>query len=405
MKRTDTMNTTIDSTTRPNPARPGAWRIRPDRWIAVGLAVALGGFAVSASEGAFQAKQVSADAKWLVHLDFDHLLKTRVGQFLRKELVENHLGELRKAESELNSALKAQGASGFGAGSEPFSFAAVIDRIRSVTAYGVAFRAEPETDGVLILNVAPELQQIAAALLVQQSHAGEEGGSSVRKVAGADIDLYSMDDDLMIGLPPGGQQLLIGKSLDRIKHARAVMEGKKPNLTAASTLSGYPKIPDGFFFFALAEGFAANKQIPPQARVLQQADGVRLVLGEFGTKLFLNLILKANDSNAREQIRQVVQGIAALISISQPQNRDLQLLTQSLKVGESDNTVSFTLQFPVQDTISRLETTAATMRKKGQTESGTEAKTKDADSEPDRRAASDDPPSANAGAASEGKTN
>ena len=94
--------------------------------------------------------------------------------------------------------------------------------------------------------------------------------------------------------------------------------------------------------------------MPPQARILQMADGGRVVLGEKADRLCLDLALKGKSKEVVTQIQQVVQGMIALFSLGQPKNKDLSELMQSTKVSTSENVVSVGVEYPVQKALIKL---------------------------------------------------
>src|SRR5688572_29409013 len=96
------------------------------RIIFLGFLVALPVWA-----GPLQKSEVSGDAKWLVHLDFDAFRQTRVGTFFGKEIVDNQLAALKKE-------LK-------------FDFNKLFQQIHSVTAFG-DYQGGPEKNGVALIK-------------------------------------------------------------------------------------------------------------------------------------------------------------------------------------------------------------------------------------------------------------
>jgi hypothetical protein len=77
------------------------------------------------------------------------------------------------------------------------------------------------------------------------------------------------------------------------------------------------------------------------------------VLGEKKGDVFVNIALKAKDSEVVTQIRQVVEGIIALGSLSHSENKELQDLIQSIKVTATEKVLSVNAAYPVDSLITR----------------------------------------------------
>ena len=110
-----------------------------------------------------------------------------------------------------------------------------------------------------------------------------------------------------------------------------------------------------FFFLGVAEGFSADTVLPPQAKLLQLADGGRVVLGENADQLFLDLALKAKTSEVVTQMQQVIQGLIAMASLGKPDDKDIMQLVQSTKVSATDKVVSVNVEYPVEKALQRID--------------------------------------------------
>jgi hypothetical protein len=283
-----------------------------------------------------QKELISADAKWLVHLDLDALRDSRVGKFLNQTIVENKLAEHR---AELKQA---------------YGFDLDITKLNSITAYGTDYKLNPEANGVLIIGLDPNMQALLGLVLDKQVQSG------VVSQVDDKAKLYSIHNQVMVSFQKEGQ-VFMGKSKESLQKAMDVLAGKAPNLASGRTFAGYPDTPKSFFFLALAEGFSGKIPLPhqkegegkneggfaPKAQLLQMADGGRLVLGESADNLFLNLSLKAKTVDASRQMQQILQGVLALVSLSQGQNQDLLQIVQATKISSEANVVNIGLDYPV----------------------------------------------------------
>jgi hypothetical protein len=279
--------------------------------------------------------EVSADAKWLVHVDADKFRSTRIGAYFIKEVLERKLADPRQH-------LKSE-----------FDFDLDVNRISSLTAYGTDYRSKPDRDGVLIIRTDLELKKGVENAMRKQSQGSDEDSGMVKRLSGGSNPLYSVHNDLFVSIHPG-KLVLLGKSREAVEHADAVLSGKSANLGSGKAFTGFPDVPKAFFFVAIAEGFNEDAPLPPQAKVLQLTDGGRLVLGENADKLFASLSLKAKSSQVVTQMQQVIQGTVALASLSKPENPELMQLAQSVKLTTDDNIVTVGIEYPVDKVIQKI---------------------------------------------------
>src|SRR5688572_16944542 len=130
-----------------------------------------------AAAGPLLREHVPANAKWVLHLDFDAFRSSRLGTFLLKEIAEK---ELAKAKAELKLNLD-------------FGF----DKIRSVTAYGGDYKLGSEASGVMLIQTQPKTQGILEALF-QLSKTVQETNGPVRKLVEGGRVVYAIRGDVFI---------------------------------------------------------------------------------------------------------------------------------------------------------------------------------------------------------------
>jgi hypothetical protein len=283
-------------------------------------------------------KAVSADAKWLVHLDLDNLRKAKIGEFLTKEVLE------KLVEAKL-SALKAQA---------KLDVDVDLKKIASITAYGTDLQKNPDANAVLLIRTGHNIEKVIDGVI--QALAGQipdESKRPIKKLQQEPVVMYSVGGELFAAIQ-GNDLLILSKSRSQIDKARTVLAGATANIATSSAFSGYPALENSFFFLGIAEAFNENSGIPAQAKVLQMADGGRVVLGEKADRLFLNLALRAKTPELTSQIQQILQGLVALASLSQSENQDLQQLTQSMKVASDKNLVTVNVEFPLDRALKHL---------------------------------------------------
>jgi hypothetical protein len=287
--------------------------------------VALGSFA-----GPFDPAKVAADAKWVIHLDVDAFRKTAVGRHITEKVLKPKL-ENNEQIKKLNLSLN-------------------LDNISGLTAYGPEF--DKNGEGVLVLSTSADVKKDLDTLVGMAAVSGNEN-KDVAMLQEKPFALYSFKDQVFLA-PNVGKSVLVAKSRDQLELAREVVLGKKDNLTKATTLRDYPAMPDRAFFVAMAEGFNDAAEIPPQAQVLRETKGGRVVLGETDENLFLNVVFKTKDEQASTKIQQVLQGLVALVSLSQP-DKEITDLASGSRISSAGKTVSVDLKFPAARAIQKFE--------------------------------------------------
>ncbi|MES2709699.1 MAG: hypothetical protein V4726_24080 [Verrucomicrobiota bacterium] len=300
-------------------------------------------FSGSLMAAPLQRTQVSADAKWLVHLDMDALRKSTFGSTILQFAL-TQAGDTLKREMKID-------------------LPALVAQTGSITVYGNDFKPGlngPNGRGVLIFQGSKAVEQVVSGILIQQAEAAKAGQGSVKALSEGLDPVYSVMPNLFVAVRPG-QGILVSPKPDQIEEACRIIEGKAPSLEGTTTFSEYATLPGGFFFLALAEGFARDAGLPPQAQVLKLAEGGRIALGESTDKLQLSVSLKAQTTEGAVQIQQVVQGLIALASLAdvdEPELIEVKKWVGGAKVDAKEKLVSLNLAVPVAAALKQLSAAA-----------------------------------------------
>jgi uncharacterized membrane protein len=306
---------------------------RPHLFVALALLL---GVATGARSAPIPNERISADAKWLIHADLDGFRASQAGQYVQKTM--------------LNEALEGL------SGQLKFDVPALMQKFKSVTAYGTDFAKDPQANlasAVLIIQTDDEAQKIVEGALAAQLLADEEGKGPLKKLQTEPYPLYNVGKDLYGAILPNGV-ITLGKSRERIEFAREVLIGKAPSLKGSKSFADFPAAPDALILLGVAEGFNDAMPSLPQAKVLKMADGARIVLGEKQDRIFAEVSLKGKTTEVVGQIQQVLQGLVALASLGQPEDKDLAELVKGIKVTANDKVVSVGVGFPVARALEKL---------------------------------------------------
>ncbi|MDA7915976.1 hypothetical protein N9B94_01930 [Verrucomicrobia bacterium] len=302
------------------------------------LIVALAAMPLVSTAEPFNRERIPTETKWLVHLDVEGLLNTRIGEFATHILEREMKSEIEKIQS------------GFGHGIEIST-----DSLRSVSAFGNGYELTPDTGGVLVLDLEEKLKMIATGLLVQQSLAGaDDDKAPVRTIENEDYSLYSIMGEVFVSLDD--QNLVfVSKSREEMEEARNIWSGKEQGMGAANSFGNLTGTEEAFFFLAVAEDFNKSLPIPPQANFLKLADSARIMIGESSDDLFAALSLDTQDKKGATQMQQILQGLLAIAPLVAPQDPAVQNLLSGTSLNNENGKVSLSLRYSVEDAIQAFE--------------------------------------------------
>jgi hypothetical protein len=291
----------------------------------------------NSARAALPQEQIASDAKWLLHLDIAQFRSTQVGSYIFKEIVQK---QLSKPLAEIKHYLKYS-----------LDQDKILEQISSITIYGTAYQS-PENNSVVIVRTDAELEKVVLGALAGLSLAsGSESASvEVKQTQIGNVSFYAIRDDFFFAVQPG-KVVMFGKSRAMTEKAAQVLAGRASSLSSSKSFSGFVDMKRAFFFMGVAEGFSAGPELPPQAKLLQMADGGRVVLGENSDRIFLDLALRAKSTEVGTQMQQVIQGLIALSSLGQSENKDVAQMLDSIKVSTSGNVVSVSVEYPVESVI------------------------------------------------------
>ena len=257
--------------------------------VCFGLAiVAVLGFAGLLRAEPLDVKQINADAKWAVHVDFDAARGSTVLQNAYQLLSEKH--------PELEQRL--------GEAREKWQFDPA--GLHDVTFYGEQFKKH---EGVAIVHATVNeqalLEKAKQAPNHQVSNHGKYELHTWTHAAG------SKHERSMTGTFFKPDVLVFGSSEAEVGAALDVLDGTKPNV-ADKLPSLVGTIPPGTILFAGARD-VSEINVPaksPAAPVAKQADSLLLSIGENDGKSFVSAMLNVKQADAAQQLKTIVEGLA-----------------------------------------------------------------------------------------------
>jgi hypothetical protein len=314
--------------------------------LAVGAALVTSALAAQAG---YNPAIVAADARWVVHADFDALRASTLG----KELID----ALQKAQGSANGGIIG------------VNIPKLLATVGSVTAYGTNFTSDPAAlDGTLIAQGTPDLRKIAESALLQGTLAEPKVFSEVTDLP---FPAYAIADpkapegkqtQLVIAFPPE-PIVLISKSKAQLTKARDVFRGSGPSLAKnnASPLRQLGANVDRAYLHAVStvppEMLTTEKG--PQARILQLANSASLVIGERGPDAFAQAELIASSDRNAEKLMKILEGMTSMLSLAESNDKQLADFLTSTSVSREKDTVTLKLAYPAERLVAMTQTLRA----------------------------------------------
>jgi hypothetical protein len=253
------------------------------RFISILSIIGLTGGHLSAAP--LELDNVSAQANWMIHVDFEGLLKTDVGQFVLAEIKKQPNAQRQLA------GIKA-------------AFGVDIEGLGNLTAFG---RGDNER-GIAIVSGGFNAKQLEGFVALNEkiessTYAGKTIYAENRKA------FVIIDEDTIVA----------GTGKDYVKHGIDVIAGKQPSRDASKLLNELAKaIP-----YPVAQGIADLSEImkfnPPkkalEAAMLKKASAIGLAIGEVDGEVRVAAVMKAADEATAGHLENVLRGAASLITL------------------------------------------------------------------------------------------
>lgn len=236
-----------------------------------------------------EVKQVAADSTWLVHVDVDAIRASIVVQRAWQNVLEKH----PDAETHLGFVRNVIGL-------DP-----TVD-IHGITIYGKGIGT---ADAVTIVaaSMDPERLTLLASVIPDQETT-PHGDYAIRSWTHK-----HRDQALIIASAfRGEEQLILGSSIDNVKAALDVLDGKTPGVADDAKLGG--NIPAGTTFLARAEGIAEAPR-PDKRPGTKPIDSFRVVMGESEGQSFVRARVTMTSPEAVAYALSAIHGGQALSNL------------------------------------------------------------------------------------------
>lgn len=301
------------------------------------LACAAPLFAPIVSPAAFNPGVVSADARWIVHVDLVALRESDLGQSL--------LGGLQQIAPMLAE------------GGLQLDFEKILSTAGTITAYGTNFSKDPATvDGTLIVQGTADLRKIAEGFVAQAMVTDPD---QVVTLEGLPFEAYSFaGGQVTIAFPPE-PVILFSKSQAKLLQAYEVFRGEAASLAKSPRSPLNDLLPKSGRNFLLAASFVPTEgfmpQDAPQARILQLVSAGAIAVGEVNATTSARLELVASSDETAGRLDRILQGMTALISLTNSNDQHLKEFLQSVTTERNGSRVSLSLAYSSERLVGMMQ--------------------------------------------------
>ena len=283
---------------------------------------------------------VPADARWVIYADLNALRNSTLG----KEAI----AMAEKAEITIPT------------GKVGVDWQKLLATVGTATAYGTNISKDPkDIDGTLVIQGTPELRKIAESILIQANLGNPK---DVAELTDLPFSAYALKPgakakegdknaapmEVIIAFPQE-PIIIVSKSRAQILKARDTFTGAAPSLAKASTapLKQFIATAGDAYFFG-ANTVPADEYFPadgPQARIFKMTKASSVGLGERGLDTFAHVTFVASDSQSADKMMKIVQGMTAMMSLAETNDKQLADFLNSAAVERTGDTVTLDVAY------------------------------------------------------------
>lgn len=275
---------------------------------------------------------VIANPDWLIHLDFDQLKKTRVGEFL--------LAEMEKPEATNKLA----------------AFQAIFNfdprrSIRGLTLYG---QGTSPSDAILLVLGQFDADRLVTLAKGAQDHQSQPHRTyTIHSWIDKNMGARARGDGRTYGAIHPSGTVIFGQKEARVAQALDVLDQAQPSLQGKKFVDDITNAGGNAFLVAAT----LRPELPssdPNAALLKRTRSVSLTLRQAEENLIANLSLQAEDQESAQQILTVGQGLTALLTM-QTDNPEATALAQGLGLAQEGEKVRVSLKLPNSKVIQLMQ--------------------------------------------------
>ncbi len=296
------------------------------RLLTVGIVLALAalsGLVSTAPASPLDLEQVSAEAKWVAHIDIDATLKTTLFEKGLEKMLETN----EAAEGQLKELRDRIGMD-------------VTKDVHAVTAYGTKLG---DDNGVLIVNAKFDKAKLLGM-------AKEAPDYKVSKHGAYEVHSWT-------GQQRGGLRtmsaaffkstiVVASSNPEDLNAALDVLAGKQPGVFPDSPLSG--KVAPGTALVMRVSGLS-EAELPGRMQMLRKINLLQVAMGEDDGKMFIRADAEMADTETVEQATAMIGGLRALATQATAENEQAKKLLGAVKVSSDDKTLTIKWSMPADE--------------------------------------------------------
>jgi hypothetical protein len=234
--------------------------------------------AVPAYPGTIPSSVVPEGARWVVHLDMEKFVGTKLFGVLEKD------GKFEMKSRDLDRWLKID----------------VPRDITGVTVFG--FNKGDKGDAVIAVNGKFDRAGLLAMLAKEEDH---------KEIAHGAYTIYSTDDD-EYGAFVNDNLVVLSESREAIQSVLDTAAGKAQNFAKSPLSASLKEVPAGAFLSGVMPDLTGLSRMSSQSKVLEQASGLFFLAQEKQDTLLVRLQVTAASPESAKNMADIVQGIIAM---------------------------------------------------------------------------------------------
>ncbi|MCG6156627.1 hypothetical protein [Rubinisphaera margarita] len=306
------------------------------------------GLSSQASAESLNAAHVPADAKWVMHVDFDAFQQTALAGKMREKKAD----DIEKAEQKFQEKYGVD----------------LKDGLKGVTAFGSTYEAHT---GTMIVLASYDMQKVQKEIRSKdkvksmkigghpafvitktkgEHHGAEHGDRAHRDQARDKSSKNNRSADrersgprmgqpeTMVVVLVDGEQVVLSSSQELADRAIALLSGESKSLEGAdSPLTA--KVPQGSVFYGAATNLQSISQRDGFFPILQQHQQITYAVGENNGEAFKDVTLQANSEQVAGQVKNTIDGLMAFAKLWAGNEERLQQVFTHAQVKQEGDTV------------------------------------------------------------------
>jgi hypothetical protein len=303
---------------------------------------------LSSVHGGVDPTIIPADSLWVIYADFNALRASTLG----KQLVT--LVEQSKFDT--------------GQGDIGLDMQKVLATVGTVTAYGANFSQDPKAiDGALVAQGSADLRKIIESVLIQANLAHPENVVEVKDLPFTAYAIRPHDPkstnpmELIIAFPPE-PIVIASKSRAQLLRAR---DTYRHTAASVATTADAPlkdllsRSTDSYLYSAsVVPSDTLFRGDQPQARILRMTKSGAIAVGENGPNTFAHAELIAASDDMADKLMKILQGMTAMMSLAETNDKQLADFLSSSRVTRDNNTVTLQLAYSSDRLVQMIKTLA-----------------------------------------------